>query len=50
MTSWKPVMSAISQGPVLDLVLFTIFTDDLDNRVECTLSKFTGDNELKEKN
>ena len=42
-SDWLPVLSAVSQGPVLVTVLFLIYIDDINLNITKNMLKFADD-------
>lgn len=45
-SSWRQIISGISQGSVLRSVLFSLFIYDLNDEKECSLSNFADDTKI----
>ena len=46
MSTYKAVMSGVTKGSVLGLVLSNIFISDIDDEIKCTLGNFVDNTKL----
>ena len=45
-SGWTEVKSGVPQGSVLGSFLYTIFVDDINDKVLCKISKFANDTKI----
>lgn len=46
MSKWKKITSYVSEGSILEPILFSVFSNDINSGLECTLGRFAEDIKL----